>query len=508
METQMNNIDPIAKQLLDHGVKTMHQGLDSLWTDGESILQTGIIPLGDAIMGLTGFVESLDEQTRREFVRLIYQKPEWKKLLDETQKAFLKEVDNKNGAATDYCYSGFPYLTSGHIRSTSESKKSNVDPEVTAAVAYALTCSANILDNSADLWKVVEEKSRWRKLRIHAREYLLQNCLDLGKKEGGNSRAWSAYPPNSPFRRDGVDEKPELFPTMLACQALLDDGGDAGPNGEAKKVLAGVITWLLRCLRENALRSGFQGWREYGQEGRQRLLDQVMALLTLFQCSTVEQLVQESYLVTAAVQEFLRRLLSLSDFEPDYHLFRGDDLVGLVPWEDYSLLYWCLGLLFELQKFVAKEEKRLKEEEEDVTSGMPQGHYLRERQTMLSTLKELLRSSLTRTATKELLKRLETEKNRDGMWPRNGMRVYVSWNVATLKLSQSKALRGLGEEGIEDVVFVGLYRTFTEAGFASNFAQSVVRSLVINHNLQEERLPQESTSEPTDDLEATIAKLD
>ena len=53
-------------------LKLLEQGdapseISNLWTDGESVMKSGLIPIGDAILGLSAFMDALPEDDAKAF---------------------------------------------------------------------------------------------------------------------------------------------------------------------------------------------------------------------------------------------------------------------------------------------------------------------------------------------------------------------------------------------------------------------------------------------------------
>lgn len=470
------------------------------WIDDESIRQTGLIPLGDAIMGLSSFLGNLGKVEGSGFREELI--VNYREFLRDTAREFLlycysrsaddvlEPSDAEEGAPH---FGGFPYVASGHVRrrrrASNGSKGLNgdyrEDPEITVAVAYAVIVSRKILADLA-LWGQGAELVFWQKLFDDSLRYLLD--IQLQPVRVGEGAGWAAFP-----RQELTPEEArgELFPTWMACKALLEVPEEHFFSDAASQARKAAVRWTVDALMLRAQGAGGEvRWAEYGTKGRSRLLDQVVALSILFENADPSDLVRAQQPLSRAVVQLLQACLDPVPAEPDYHLFRKRDLVGLVPWEDFSLLYWLLALLLTMDDWL-REYGQSREDEDDGYSGLldksAAGESISE-QIVVDSVRAVIQTPVARFVRRSLIRQhVESQvvrnKVRAALWPREGFRIYASWSAVANLVAVSDSEEFSSEPEKADDVFLALFRTLRSNTFASGISDQVVDFLRRQYNL-------------------------
>ena len=484
------------------------------WSDGESVLESGLLPSGDGILSLTELIDILesmgeDGTALLSDVRQLFEKDEHRLIMQRTSSDFFNRYtlsDERKNAVRTFYYSGFPYITKGHLNQKGLNLIGEQNPEMTASVAYAVIASDGVYRNQEYWSKKAKSKdfsgSSYSKVTKDQVKKLtcdaLSRLCDTQIPEEG--WVWRSFPKSiegknaQQLYQDDPLLKSELMATFLATGALsvaLSNRRDMlGVNlkERCENALSSSINWVVNCLHENANARNYKGWNEYGKTGRARLIDQVLGLKILFSAGgdySDRIISQNNYLIGEVMQNILRLMLNQADtVEPDYHLLRGQDLTGLVVWEDYSLPYWMLGLINTVSNWSQEIKQRQKEIKDSknkfaLTDQMLFG--------AADNLYSIIHSPMAQAVINSSLLRLLNQYRSDSkfLWPRGEYhRVYATGEAikALLELSQNPLI--LSDIDTTDKLFITIQKTISSPLFSADFAENAARYIQQNFSFQ------------------------
>jgi|GEM_PF-5853298 len=493
-------------------------GFFDYWSDGESVLRPGLLPVGDGLLSLTEMLDILQGMVQNEESDAAAMMSKLQGLVNEgkVNKVVLRSVRDFFNVFTktttadgksDFYYSGFPYVTKGHLSATvDEASAQNAaqDPEMTASVAYAVLVADGVYRNqgvwrkgmSAEVKKDFSAitKDTAKSMLTHAADRLCATRLQGTKGIESAGWAWRSSA-DSNFKTDPL-LKPELMATSMACSALtvaLENQASLLSKTLREKCdhhLSEGINWITATLSENFNANNLKGWREYGTEGRVRLIDQVMGLRTLFyapDATLATAVSQHGFLISEVLQNILRLMLNLPETaEPDYHLLRASDFTGLVVWEDYSLPYWCLGLLNRISIWsqdIGKQEQSKKREADykyQAQNEVLWGAAKRLHETVHAPMAQAVINSA-------FLKLLgDYRNNTQFLWPKGEYhRVYATGEAIKALLEISRNPKFFSGVDMSDKLFIAMQKTISHPLFSADFAENASRYIVNNFAVEE-----------------------
>jgi hypothetical protein len=358
----------------------------------------------------------------------------------------------------------------------------------------------------SELWGGCD-RQWWVELVQYATKRLMGNRSEqCNKPEGqddGAQPAWGWRSVNEYYLAKGEKlfnelHKPELMPTWIAIQALnaveATSYIDAVEKKEIKIAVDEAVRWTVDAMKSNARRGMGTTWLEYGDQGRERLWDQCLGFKILFESGCDAYIAQDISSILEGLRILLRKIIDADLREPTYHLLRDEDLIGMVSWEDYSLPYWCLGLINTISHWAKRNGPReLGSEDRFYTQSVLELTAL--------TIDKEIHGALSRTLSGELVRSLVSDLVQDHrwLWPSTSIypRVYACGEaVKVLQLISCNTLLLSAASG-SDEVFIQLHKALRDPVLTAGIAENTVRYLEKRYrNFNEAEPPNKPPNEP------------